>query len=627
MNKLAIAGGALAVAAVAESKLHIRADLTRVVALAPLLKHVRNFDPVTGRTLTNCYRDAAKKWPHKDAFHFIDDNRRMTFLELDRNANQLANVLSARGFVRGDIVVMYMGNRPEFVVTWLAMAKIGVLAALVNYNLKQKSLEHCITISKAKGVLFSVELAGSIAELADGFKSRGLQLMCTGGAVDFCECVDFETQRASDAEPDWANISDIGPNDTCFFIYTSGTTGLPKAAVIKHNKCFLSAAAFCNSFNVTHDDKVYTTLPLYHSAGGMIGVGMMCYAGATLVLRSKFSARNFWKDVHESGATVMQYIGELCRYLLQSPPTAYDTGHKMRVAIGNGLRPDIWKEFVARFDLKEIGEFYGATEGNIAFFNHFYAGDDAAVGAIGHTGYIWRKFQGWKIVQFDVVDEEPVRDKAGFCLECGSMEPGELLSPIVDGDPSKEFVGYHGNKKATESKIMRDVFVKGDKYFRTGDLIAHNLDTGYVFFVDRIGDTFRWKSENVSTTEVSETVSTFPGVQEVNVVGVEVPGKDGRACMAAMVIEGGPAAADRFDFKGLLALCKKDLPSYAVPIFLRMLPEVEITGTFKHRKVEVRKEGIDLDKATDPIYWLKGDTYVLFTPAESSTITDGTAKL
>ena len=253
--------------------------------------------------------------------------------------------------------------------------------------------------------------------------------------------IDIELASASDASPDPALIADITPNDTCFFIYTSGTTGLPKAAVIKHIKCFLSAGAFARSFDITEKDRIYTTLPLYHSAGGMIGVGLMCFSGATLCLRSKFSARNFWMDVHNTRATVMQYIGELCRYLLNAPAGESDRGHSMRLAIGNGLRPDIWKEFVTRFGIAEVGEFYGATEGNIAFFNHYHTGDDAAQGAIGHTGWLFRKFQGWKITKFDVVEEEPVRGPDGFCIECDSMEPGELIAPIEVGNPMRDFVG------------------------------------------------------------------------------------------------------------------------------------------------------------------------------------------
>eukprot|EP00937_MAST-01D_sp_MAST-1D-sp2_P000039 g39.t1 len=632
-SKIAVAGGLAAGALLLDRKLQISADIQRVIALGPLLKDIKDMSPKTGRTLTNCYAEAAAKWPHKDAFYFIDEDRRMTFLELDRRSNQVANLLMRRGFAKGDICALYMSNRPEFVVSWLAMCKIGVQGALINYNLRQRSLRHCVKISQAKGLLYSVDLEEAIQEIdddGDGFEGA-LQLLCVGGAtaVKSGESVDAELAATSDAPPDPALIADITPNDTCFFIYTSGTTGLPKAAVIKHIKCYLSAAAFCGTYKVTHEDRIYTTLPLYHSAGGMIGVGMMCFSGATLCLRSKFSARNFWKDVHSTRATVMQYIGELCRYLLNAPPSEYDTGHQMRLAIGNGLRPDIWKEFVSRFGLKEIGEFYGATEGNVAFMNHFHAGDETAVGAIGHTGTLFRKFQGWKIVKFDVVEEEPVRGAGGFCQECESMEAGELIAPIEFGNPMKDFVGYHGNKKATDSKIMRDVFAKGDVYFRTGDLIAANYDTGYVYFVDRIGDTFRWKSENVSTTEVSETASTFPGVVEVNVVGVEVPGKDGRACMAAMLLEGGqtPEAIAAFDWDGFATHCRKQLPSYAVPLFVRVLPEVEITGTFKHRKVEVRKEGIDLALAKDPLRWLQGDTFVPFDQAAHDSITSGQAKL
>jgi len=558
------------------------------------------------------YRDAALQWPNKAAIYSIDDDRSLTFLDLERKSNQLAHYLLAKGLRPGDVCALYMMNKPEFVVSWLAMCKIGVIGALINFQLRNKSLVHCVKVAKAKFLLFGIECVEGVAEVQADLKEfvPTERMASQGGLVDFCACCDLEVATSSDAAVDPTLTAGVKSSDTCFLVYTSGTTGLPKAGIIKHVKSYLAGHGFVKYFGIRHDDRIFTTLPLFHSAGGMIGVGMMATSGATLCLRQKFSARSFFEDANKCGATVCQYIGELCRYLTLTEPGEFDKNHSIRIFIGNGLRPDIWQGFVDRFGISEIGEFYGATEGNYAAFNHWFQGDERGRGAVGKTGYLYRKYQGNKVVKFDVVEEAPVRGPDGFLIECGPAEAGEMLAPIDNSDPIKAFPGYHDNAKATEGKILRDAFQKGDMYFRTGDLLRVD-EMGYVYFVDRIGDTFRWHGENVSTTEVAEVVSQCPGVQEVNVVGVEVPGSDGRAPMAAMV-----ADPKSIDVERLLAACRKDLPKYAVPLFLRFLPEVEITGTFKHRKVEYKKEGADPAKVADPLMYLhaKEGKYLPLTP-------------
>jgi len=345
----------------------------------------------------------------------------------------------------------------------------------------------------------------------------------------------------------------------------------------------------------------------------------MIEGGITIVTRKKFSVNSFWKDATESKATVIQYIGELCRYLLNQPPGQYDQAHKVRVAIGNGLRPEIWIPFQQRFNIPEIGEFYGSTEGNASLGNHSKTKESA--GFVGRQGYLMRKISGVKIVKFDVDKEEVIRGKDGFCIECQPGEPGEFIGPIVATNALSRFDGYT-DPAATKKKILSDVFVKGDSYARTGDLLTRN-NQGYYSFIDRIGDTFRWKGENVSTTEVAQVLSVFPGVTEANVYGVQIPGKDGRACMAGIICN------ENLDFNGLLKHCNEQLPSYAVPIFLRKLKEIDITGTFKHQKVELRKEGIDLKVVKDSIYWLSPNSkkYELFNQAVFDQIVSGKAKL
>ena len=572
---------------------------------------------------------------------------------------------------------------------WMAACKIGVVSALINYNLRKRSLRHCLRICGAKCVLAEASLDFAIEELlgAEGrldlsWESRSdpdvpVYSILGRGCGRF-PSIDEDVARQSAGPVDPRHIKGILRTDKCYLIYTSGTTGLPKAGVITHMRGFGAASVFSEMFKVRHDDVIYTTLPLYHSAGGMAGFGMCIYTGATLCVRSKFSAKNFVRDCKRTGATVTQYIGELCRYLLATPASPADRDHKLRIAIGNGLRPEIWNTFVRRFGLKEIGEFYGATEGNVAFFNHHYAGDNKSVGCIGRQGAIMRRVLGWSIVKFDVQEEMPVRDKVtGRCIETAPGQAGELLGKIT-AMPGRGFHGYLGNKKATQKKILTDVFSSGDSYFRTGDLISCDAE-GYLRFVDRIGDTFRWKSENVSTTEVAEVISSIPGVEEVNVYGVAVPGTDGRACMAALVAKDEDGAS-ALDLDLLLKTAKAELPSYAVPLFLRMLPEMEVspvpalvalitsplgrrprlvpsrlvpsrrvisshwpqfacltrpsipkvTSTFKHRKVELRAQGIDLGKVgNDKLLWLNPKTkrYEPFGEEESRTLTEGKARL
>jgi len=410
-------------------------------------------------------------------------------------------------------------------------------------------------------LIFGVEVESKVGEVAKTLKDLGLRLLSQGGKVPFAESLDAAVASSSRQRPARAKV---GPNDYWAFIYTSGTTGLPKAAPVKNSKFWGSSPFFVHQFGVNQDDVLYNCLPLYHSAGGMISVGMWMTTGATMVIKRKFSATAFWEDVGTHKVTVFQYIGELCRYLMTSPPSPLDNKNNLKVAIGNGLRPDIWEEFQTRFAIPEIGEFYAATEGNVSMW--LTVSGQEGRGAIGHRGRLLSlEDSQYAILKFDVDKEEPIRDARGFCLPCEKGVAGELVGRIVPGVPGREFVGYHGNKEGTEKKILKTVFEGDETYFRTGDLVRED-ERGYFYFVDRIGDTFRWKGENVSTNEVAETLSVFPGCQEVNVYGVQIPNHDGRAGMAAMV------AGPDLDYSKLGAYVSEKLPPYAVPFFLRILP-------------------------------------------------------
>eukprot|EP00456_Euglypha_rotunda_P082860 TRINITY_DN8175_c0_g1_i16.p1 TRINITY_DN8175_c0_g1~~TRINITY_DN8175_c0_g1_i16.p1 ORF type:complete len:545 (-),score=101.93 TRINITY_DN8175_c0_g1_i16:52-1452(-) len=431
-----------------------------------------------------------------------------------------------------------MDNRPEYFMTWLGIAKVGGVTSLLNYNVKGKGLQHSIKISNAKWLIVGSKVHEHITQIAPWIKEQKIQIFYRGEkdpAIDYAEDLDaLLAKQSSEALPRSIRAG-LKFTDPCVLVYTSGTTGLPKAATIKHLRLFNMGTIFTLYLNIKQSDIIYCVLPLYHSAGGIVGTGMMISSGCTMALRAKFSLNEFWNDCRKYNATVIQYIGELCRYLVAAPKQPNDGVNKVRIAIGNGLRPEVWDEFQDRFQIPEVGEFYGSTEGNLALMNHCTT--KRSRGSVGRMGPLLHAVAKMKVVKFDVEKEEIIRGPDGRAIECSHNEPGELLGEIVDDDPVRQFDGYHGNKDATSKKIAFDVFKKGDKWFRSGDLLRRD-SSGFWYFVDRIGDTFRWKGENVSTMEVSEIVSVFPGVVEVNVYGVEVPGnKDGRACMAAMVFD------------------------------------------------------------------------------------------
>jgi fatty-acyl-CoA synthase len=308
------------------------------------------------------------------------------------------------------------------------------------------------------------------------------------------------------------------------------------------------------------------------------------------VIREKFSARQFWDDVARHDCTLVQYIGELARYLVNAPPHPREASHRIRLACGNGLRADVWESFTHRFAIPHVLEFYAATEGNLSLYNV-----EDRPGAIGRVpSFLAHRFPA-AIVRFDVACGEPLRDADGRCIRCAADEVGEAIGRIDGAAPGARFDGYT-DAQASERKILRDVFKPGDAWFRTGDLMRKDAQ-GYFYFVDRIGDTFRWKGENVSTAEVAEAIARCPGVLDATVYGVEIPGMDGRAGMAAMVV------GDGFDLAALHRHLDASLPAYARPVFVRVCAELDTTGTFKHRKDELAREGYDPGATQDAIYF------------------------
>ncbi len=527
----------------------------------------------------------------------VFEGRSVTWAEFNALANRYANHLASQGVVRGDVVSLVMENRIELLAVTVALNKLGATAAFINTNLRGRPLIHCITVTESKKCVFGEELAPAVAEvkselpLAEG---QDYLFVPDGGEVPAPNwAADLETESAAASTDNPPTTAENALGDTAMYLFTSGTTGLPKAAVLS-NRRYLASAAMSHKAGLkcTEKDRLYICLPLYHGTGLLVGVGAAFGSGASLFIRRKFSASNFLAEVREHHTTCLVYIGELCRYLMNTPALADDHKNPLKHMIGNGLRPDIWLPFKQRFGIKRISEFYGASEGNAAFAN--LLNKDRTVGMTATEV---------ALVEYDVDADEIVKDDAGRCIRVAPGEPGLLLGHINE---AAAFEGYT-NPEATERKILRNAFEEGDAWFNTGDLLRE-VDAGFTLgyphyqFVDRVGDTFRWKSENVSTNEVGEIINGFDGIQFCNVYGVEVPGADGRAGMAALTLSPGVEALDAEAFSRYVA---SELPAYARPVFLRVQSDIDVTGTFKMLKGNLRKQGYDLNQVAEPLYVLK----------------------
>jgi fatty-acyl-CoA synthase len=581
--------------------------LTHIVRTLWLLRRLK---PDSTRTIVDIVEAQARKRPHAPALIWLDHE--MSYVALDRRANAYAHWAIANGLGRGDCVALLMENRPDYVCAWLGLFKAGAQAALINTNLQGASLTHSIGLSGATHVIVGAELVEQIRGAALAGAPR---LWVQEGQAEGMEDMDAALKVAGEAPVPRSARAGVTLKDRAFFIYTSGTTGLPKAANFTHMRMLFMMSGFVGALLPTSRDRIYNPLPLYHSTGGVCAVGLAFLSGGALIIKRRFSARDFWPDIHQYQATMFEYIGELCRYLLNQPPSPLEKGHKVRVITGNGLRPEIWRAFQERFAIPRIVEFYGATEGNVSMLNY-----DGTVGAVGRVPNYLQWLLPTRVVRFDVEQEVPVRGKDGLCIECGPQEAGEAVGRI-SARAGRGFEGY-SDKKATEKKVLRDVMVKGDAWFRTGDLMRRD-EHGYFHFVDRIGDTFRWKGENVATGEVGEALAAVPGISEANVYGVKVPGQDGRAGMAAIVVDGD------FSMAGLPTYLAAHLPYYARPIFLRLSPVLDVTSTFKQRKVDLVRDGFNPATIADPVYWLDPDkgSYELLTPAGYAQIVEGRVRL
>ncbi len=541
-------------------------------------------------------RVQAEGVPDRVALKFEDET--VTYGEYNAAVNRLAGVLAREGIGPGTPVAILCLNSLLFLVALGAAAKLGAIGALVNTHVIGAGLTHVLRASGAR------------VGICDAHALAGLEAVAASHPIRFLADAPSDAVLPPDVrlldpvfggpESPEPGIPDVRGGDVFLYIYTSGTTGYPKPAIVRHLRFTMGGVTLAGTLGLEAGETVYAPLPLYHGESLFVGFAPAFRAGGAFASRRRFSATAFLDDVRRHEAVAFVYVGELCRYLLRLPPTPRDREHRLRVAAGAGLRPDVWAAFQDRFGIPRIVEMYGATEGNVALHNM-----DGRPGSVGKPHPLLE--DNVRLARFDVARGELVRDADGFCLSSAVDEPGELLGRVAAGGAGMEYDGYT-DREATERKLVRNAFAPGDAWFRTGDLLRRDAE-GYYYFVDRIGDTFRWKGENVATQEVADVLAGAPGVTEANVYGVRVPCEDGRGGMAAIVI----AVGASLDGATLYAHAERHLPPYARPVFVRIVPEMDVTGTLKQRKVALATEGWDPARVRDPLL-VRDDSRRMYVP-------------
>ncbi|MGO9925936.1 MAG: long-chain-acyl-CoA synthetase FadD6 [Mycobacterium sp.] len=528
--------------------------------------------PSSKKSIGTVFQERAARYGDRIFLRFGD--QQLTYRDANAAANRYAAVLAARGVGSGDVVAIMLRNSPNTVLAMLAAVKCGAVAGMVNYHQRGEVLAHSLGLLDAKVLIAETDLVSAVAECG------------ASGTTETLTIEDLERFAASAPATNPASASAVQAKDTAFYIFTSGTTGFPKASVMTHLRWLKALAAFGGmGLRLKSTDTLYSCLPLYHNNALTVAVSSVINSGATLALGKSFSASRFWDEVIASEATAFIYIGEICRYLLNQPPKPTDRAHRVRLVAGNGLRPEIWNEFTNRFSIERVCEFYASSEGNAAFINIF--------NVPGTTGIAPMPLA---YVEYDPDTGAPLRDDRGRVRRVPAGEPGLLLSPVNRLQP---FDGYT-DKASSENKLVRNAFREGDVWFNSGDVMSPQ-GLGHAAFVDRLGDTFRWKGENVATTQVEAALSSDESVEECTVFGVEVPHTGGRAGMAAVQLREGA----EFDGQSLARAVYSQLPAYALPLFLRVVKSLEHTTTFKSRKVELREQAYGPD-VQDPLYVLAG---------------------
>jgi len=576
---------------------NILPDLLNLLALLFSIK-MKSLQVYRGKpdwSVVDLFEDCADKYPDNPAIIIADSFNpyAVTYAQLDQMANRVAAWAKRNDLKKGDIIALYMASSTQFAAIWIGLAKQGVVTALINNSLPGTALLHAVKTAlehQEAGIKKRILIAGfgqcsnSICcseELKKAFCEEKIECLISGGEISGYRSFDTELSTSSAARPHNQTRKGINSGDTLFFVYTSGTTGLPKASKIHHFRFWMGGCVIRILCKMSSNDRLYCPLPLYHAAGGVMGLSACFQTGATLVLRSKFSASSFAYDITLHQCTAMQYIGEMARYLVTTPATNLDLKCQdtLRVAIGNGMRPDVWVKFQDRYKIKKIIEFYASTEGNTNIFNN-----TGKVGAIGIVPWFVNFLYPVHLIRCDLETSEVIRGPNGLCLPCRPHEKGQVVGLISPHDPMRHFDGYT-DATATSKKVISNVFRYGDKYFLSGDILERD-SFGFFYWVDRVGDTFRWKGENISTSQVAEVLSKFSGIVDVNVYGVEIPGCEGKAGMAALTFQKG-LQADAINWQEFSEHLDKNLPSYAQPVFVRVQQNISMTSTFKYQKMDL----------------------------------------
>jgi fatty-acyl-CoA synthase len=565
------------------------------------------------RLFADVVEDWSKRQPDRPAL--ISETGTFSYRALAERSNRYARWALSVGIEAGDTVCLLMPTRPDYISAWLGITAVGGVVALINTRLVGRSLSHCINVAGADHVILD-------GDLADVFEAALPHLDCAPkvwihGRHSREATIDAALDRFDGGPLSAAERRGTTINDRALLIFTSGTTGLPKAASISHRRILNWGGWFAGLTGAGTEDRLYDCLPVYHSVGGIVAPCSMLSAGGSVVLADRFSTTGFWHEIVRWDCTLFQYIGELCRYLLKAAPSEYENRHRLRLACGNGLRGDIWEAFQQRFSIPQILEFYAATEGNFSLYNV-----EGRPGAIGRIPPLLAHRFPAAIIRIDEETGVPVRDADGLCIRCAHGEAGEAVGRIgTAGEGGGRFEGYT-DAGETEKKILHDVFAKGDAWFRTGDLMKLD-DAGFFHFVDRVGDTFRWKGENVATSEVNEAVADCPGVVDATTYGVEIPGADGRAGMSAIVID------RRFDLADFAGHVSRRVPAYACPVMIRICASLDTTETFKQKKHLLVREGFDPRSVADPLFFRdpRSGAYLPVDATSYARIADGSIRL
>ena len=528
----------------------------------------------------------ARDYPNNKAILFEDVV--LTYKEFNDSVNRYTNYFISLGLKKGDVVEILMTNRTELLILFSAIAKIGAISSMINTELRKKTLAYCMNLTPGKFIVIGEECYNAFNDIKSDLKLTVDQkpffvpdsgdMAVPDGSDDLTKLVkDFSVDNPSTT----VNVKTLDP---IAYIFTSGTTGLPKAAIVPHYRMLGGGVSFgVLAAEFTTDDIIYICLPFFHATALCTGWSAAMLTGGAVAVGRKFSVTRFWDEIRKYDATAFSYIGEICRYLMNQPSNLDDSKNTVKTVIGNGLLPEIWIGFKKRFNIPKIVEFYGSSEGNVAFSN--LLNFDCTAGTTSGV---------YAIVEYDIENDRPIRNENGRMKRVGIGETGLL---ITKSQKPYIFIGYT-DKKETEAKLFHNVLKEGDVWFNTGDLVR---DQGciHIQFIDRLGDTFRWKGHNVSTTEVEEILNVHDNILMSCVYGIKLPLTDGRAGMAAIIPK---SSVEDFDLKELAENIRENLSSYVIPIFLRFKSNLPITATFKFKKVKLKSEGFDIENVNDPLY-------------------------